>query len=154
MLPPGADKDTWSNLNNMEINLIVLGEPKAQARHKHFSRGKFSGVYDPSAEKKETFASILQRQAPVTPISVPIALELTFYMPRPKAHYGSGAKSDCLKDSAPEWHSGKPDLDNLCKFVQDSLNGVFYKDDALIYYLTATKIYSERPRTEITIKTI
>ena len=138
----------------MKIYLEVLGIPKAQARHKHFVRGKFSGTYDPSGEKKETFASILQKNAPEMPISTPIALELTFYMPRPKGHYGSGTKSACLKDSAPEWHTSKPDLDNLCKFVQDSLNGVFYKDDSLIYSLIAQKVYSERPKTEIVIKTL
>lgn len=137
-----------------QIKLTVLGIPKAQGRHKHFQRGKFSGTYDPSREKKETFASILQDDAPETPIATPIALELIFYMPRPKAHYGSGSKSEMLKDNAPEMQSSKPDLDNLIKFVQDSLNGIFYKDDALICELKASKVYSERPRTEIIIKTL
>lgn len=59
-----------------------------------------------------------------------------------------------LKDSAPEHHSGRPDLDNLTKFVQDALNKIYYKDDALICQLTAYKLYSERPRTEITLKTL
>jgi len=138
----------------MQIKLTVLGVPKAQGRHKHFSRGKFSGVYDPSSEKKETFASILQGQAPETPIDTAIGLELIFYMPRPKSHYGTGAKSEILKDSAPEMQSSKPDIDNLVKFVQDSLNGIFYKDDALICSLMASKVYSERPRTEIILTTL
>lgn len=138
----------------MEIRLIVLGEPKAQARHRHFTRGTFSGTYDPSKDRKESFASILQSQAPKEPISDPIVLELEFYMSRPHNHYGTGKKSEMLKDNAPEYHSGRPDLDNLTKFVQDSLNKIFYKDDALIYMLIACKKYSERPRTEITIKTI
>jgi Holliday junction resolvase RusA-like endonuclease len=137
-----------------EIKLIVLGEPKAQARHRHFTRGTFSGTYDPSKDKKETFASILQSQAPKEPISDPIALELVFYMSRPRNHYGSGKKQGILKDSAPEYHSGRPDLDNLTKFVQDSLNKIFYRDDSLICQLTAEKKYSENPRTEITITII
>ncbi len=101
----------------MEIRLTVLGVPKAQARHRHFTKGKFSGTYDPSKDKKESFASILQSQAPKEPITDPITLDLTFYMDRPRSHYGSGKKSDLLKDSAPEYHSGRPDLDNLTKFV-------------------------------------
>jgi len=137
-----------------QIKLTVLGVPKAQGRHKHFQRGKFSGTYDPSSEKKETFASILQGDAPTTPIATPIALELTFYMPRPKAHYGTGSKSEMLKDTAPEMQSSKPDIDNLVKFVQDSLNGIYYKDDALICTLVANKVYSDRPRTEIIINTL
>jgi Holliday junction resolvase RusA-like endonuclease len=137
-----------------QIKLIVLGEPKAQARHRHFTRGKFSGTYDPSKDKKESFASILQSQAPKEAISEPIALEIDFYMSRPRNHYKTGKNSDMLKDTAPEHHSGRPDIDNLCKFVQDSLNKIYYRDDALICQLTAYKLYSERPRTEISIKTL
>jgi Holliday junction resolvase RusA-like endonuclease len=137
-----------------QIKLVVLGIPKAQPRHRHFTRGKFTTTYDPAMEKKNTFASCLQEQAPVTPISTPIALELVFYMPRPKGHYGTGAKQECLKDSSPEWHSSKPDADNLAKFCTDALNGIFYKDDALICQLSIKKVYSERPRTEIVIITL
>ena len=137
-----------------QIKLTVLGVPKAQGRHKHFTRGKFSGTYDPSKDKKETFAGILQGQAPETLIDAPIFLELTFYMPRPKAHYGIGSKSEILKDSAPEWHTSKPDGDNLEKFVTDSLNGIYYKDDSLICFVIRKKVYSERPRTEIILTTL
>ena len=138
----------------MEIKLVVLGEPKAQMRHRHAQRGKFVHTYDPSEAKKQTFAGILQTQAPETPIDAPIMLELIFYMPRPKAHYGTGSKSEMLKDNAPEWHISKPDGDNMEKFVTDSLNGVYYRDDSLICFVIRKKLYSERPRTEITIKTL
>ncbi len=133
------------------LHRTVLGEPKAQARHRHFKRGNFSGSYDPSKDAKESFASILQREAPEKPIEAPIMLELYFYMARPKNHFKSGKNSDMLKDSAPEYHTGRPDLDNLTKFVQDSLNKIYYRDDSLICVLSAKKIYSDRPRTEITI---
>lgn len=136
------------------IHRVVLGEPKAQPRHRHFQRGNFVTTYDPAAKLKESFAGILQAEAPKEPISVPMSLELTFYMARPKGHYGSGKKCECLKDSAPEHHSGRPDLDNLTKFVQDALNKIYYRDDALICKLVARKLYSERPRTEITITTL
>jgi Holliday junction resolvase RusA-like endonuclease len=136
------------------IRRTVLGEPKAQARHRHFTRGTFSGEYDPSSKDKQSFAGILQREAPEEPISAPIALELTFYMSRPKNHYGTGKKAEFLKELAPEYHSGRPDLDNLTKFVQDSLNKIYYRDDVLICQLTAKKLYSENPRTEIIIKTL
>ena len=134
-----------------QIRRTVLGEPKAQPRHRHFQRGSFVTTYDPAAKDKVSFAGILQQEAPKEPISAPIALELVFYMARPRNHYGSGKKAECLKDSAPEHHSGRPDLDNLTKFVQDALNKIYYRDDALICELTARKVYSERPRTEITI---
>jgi Holliday junction resolvase RusA-like endonuclease len=132
-----------------QIRLTVLGEPKPQARHRHFTRGTFSGTYDPSKDKKESFASILQSQAPKEPITAPISLELIFYFSRPKNHFKTGKNSEMLKDSAPDWHSRRPDIDNLVKFVQDSLNKIYYKDDALICQLIAKKFYSSTPRTEI-----
>lgn len=133
------------------IHRMVLGEAKPQKRHRHTKVGKFIRTYDPSAEDKETFAGILQREAPLTPINAPIFLQLTFYMRRPKSHYGTGSKSEMLKDNAPEWHTSKPDGDNLTKFVQDSLNKIYYRDDSLVCWIEVKKIYSERPRTEIAI---
>jgi len=138
----------------MQIARVVLGEPKAQPRHRHFQRGNFVTTYDPAAKLKESFAGILQAEAPIEPISTPMILELTFYMARPNSHYGSGKKAEFLKESAPEYHSGRPDLDNLTKFVQDALNKIYYRDDALICQLIAKKVYSERPRTEIILTTL
>jgi len=137
-----------------QIRLTVLGEPSAQPRHRYFQRGTFVQSYDPASAKKKTFASILEETAPETPINVPIAVELTFFMSRPRTHYGTGRKAGFLKDSAPEWHTGRPDLDNLCKFTTDALNRIYWHDDSLICQMTAKKLYSERPRTEIIIKTL
>lgn len=136
------------------IHLTVLGDPSAQQRHKHFNRGKFSGTYDPSKEKKESFLSIIQKNAPETPITDPIMIEVTFYMSRPQGHYKTGKNSSMLKDSAPEWHTAKKDLDNMVKFCTDAMNKVFYRDDSQICSIVAKKLYSERPRTDITITTL
>jgi Holliday junction resolvase RusA-like endonuclease len=139
---------------NILIYRIVLGEPKPQARHRHFRRGNFSGSYDPSSEKKNTFASILHDEAPKELLDGPMLLELNFYMSRPKNHFKINKSGTLLKDSAPEWHTGRPDIDNLIKFVQDALNGVYYRDDATICQVIARKLYSEKPRTEITISSL
>jgi Holliday junction resolvase RusA-like endonuclease len=136
------------------IRLEVLGAPTAQPRHKHFTRGKFTGTYDPASAKKNTFASCVQDDAPLEPLNKPLIFEVTFYMPRPKGHYGTGKKAEMLRDDAPEWHTSRGDLDNQIKFCTDALNGIFYKDDALICSIIAKKIYSERPRTEIIITTL
>lgn len=142
----------------MNIKLTVLGEPSAQPRHRHYTMGTGNlmhvETYDPAKKEKETFASILQAQAPETPLDEPIMLEMNFYMRRPKGHYGTGKNIGKIKASAPEWCSTKPDIDNLAKFVQDALNKIFYRDDSLITQIIGRKLYSERPRTEITISTL
>jgi len=48
--------------------------------------------------------------------------------------------------------TGKPDLDNVLKVVADSLNGIAYRDDAQIAWAMVTKLYSDRPRVEVTLR--
>jgi Holliday junction resolvase RusA-like endonuclease len=135
-------------------HLCILGEPKAQPRHRHFFIAGHSSTYDPAKEKKKTFASIVEDLAPSVPWDCPIMIEINFYMSRPKGHYGTGKNANVLKPSAPEWHTGRPDLDNLEKFVKDALNKIYWRDDSLICQTTCRKLYSDRPRTEIDISSL
>jgi len=135
-----------------EINLCVLGEPTAQKRHRHVSKGGFTRTYDPSAADKGDFLSIVQKNAPEKPYDCPLHLDLKFYFTRPKGHFKTGKNSHILKDTAPKWHTGRNDVDNLFKFVADSLNKIYWKDDGTICSSTITKEYSDNPRTEITIR--
>ena len=50
-------------------------------------------------------------------------------------------------------HYKKPDLDNLAKLILDAMNGLVFRDDALICELNLVKKYSTLPRIEITIDT-
>jgi Holliday junction resolvase RusA-like endonuclease len=56
-----------------------------------------------------------------------------------------------LKADAPMNHTGRPDIDNLLKFVMDALNGVFYKDDSQICQVFTLKQYNTRPGTLVEI---
>lgn len=138
------------------IIFTVYGNPNAQKRHRSVRRGKFIQNYDPSDKDKTNFLLMVQENRPSKPIEGPIQLTAKFYIPRPKAHFGTGKNSGRLKESAPFYHIGKPDVDNLLKFLFDSLNGIFWKDDSQICVLgTDTgKYYSDQPRTEITIESI
>lgn len=82
-----------------------------------------------------------------------VRLELRFYMPRPKSHFGTGRNANILKPSAPTAHDKKPDLDKLVRSVKDGLSKIAYQDDALVSALFATKQYDsgEGVGVEITI---
>lgn len=138
----------------MIIKITIPGDPKTQQRHRTFKRGTFTGTYDPSEKDKKNFLVICMDKRPNKPIDSPINMELKFYFQRPKNHYGTGKKSNVLKETSPLLHTSRPDVDNLQKFVMDSLNTVFYRDDSLICILSSAKLYDEVPRTEITIETI
>lgn len=132
----------------------VLGEPKAQKRHRSTKVGGFIRQYDPSSADKGDFLSIVQQNAPETPYTVPLHLEMDFYFSRPKSHFKSGKNSHIKKENAPSWHTTKPDIDNCIKFVMDALNKVFWTDDKLVCRVSISKRYSDKPRTEISISNV
>ena len=50
-------------------------------------------------------------------------------------------------------HTNATDVDNLVKFVLDSINKVAYLDDGQVSVLTAAKVYTQdRPRVEVQIR--
>lgn len=136
------------------IFFTVYGNPKALKRHRNWSKNGQHGNYDPSADEKKDFLIMANEYRPEKPYTCPISLTGIFYFQRPKSHFGSGKNSDKVKENAPKYHISKPDCDNLFKFVGDSLNGIFWKDDSFICKTEFTKLYSDNPRTEIIIKTL
>lgn len=87
----------------------------------------------------------------------PIAIECDFFITRPKStHYGSGRNERVLKpqfaDAEP---TGRPDLSNLVKLVEDALTGVVWKDDDQVTSIRARKQYVawwEQPRSVVRIR--
>jgi Holliday junction resolvase RusA-like endonuclease len=136
------------------IKFTVIGDPKALKRVRVFTNkhtGKKHGV-DPSAEDKETFLQQAIKFRPTMPLDIPLRVDLKLYFSRPKSHYRTGKYSDQLKPNAPVYHTVKRyDVDNVIKFILDTLNGIFWKDDCFVCVITAIKKYSLNPRTEIKI---
>lgn len=48
----------------------------------------------------------------------------------------------------------KPDFDNIAKIICDSLNGIAYRDDAMVVDWMFRKYYSEQPRVEVSIREV
>lgn len=131
------------------IKFIVEGEPKALKRHRDkrpvkSKTGKwFTPKYDPSSADKEVFLAMCKQYRPDFPIEdTPVLLKVCFYFSAPKS-----------KKDAEMRHTKRPDVDNLVKFVLDSLNGTFWKDDCIVFWIESKKLYTiaGRPRTEIEI---
>lgn len=141
-------------MSDYDYELTVLGNPKAQGRARATKRGKFIKIYDdPESKKtKDTLAVILQQEAPKHLLSQALQVDLYFYLPRPKGHYGTGKNTGKLKDWAPTLHTNKPDIDNLRKLVMDAMTGIFWTDDSLVCTGTTIKEYSDKPKTVIKIK--
>jgi Holliday junction resolvase RusA-like endonuclease len=134
--------------------IIVKGKPKALKRHRHRSNGF---TYDPSSKDKKKFAAKAEYAKPDKILEGALRMQIVFYMPRPKKDFRTGRHSGRLKQGVAYWHTYTPDLDNMEKFVGDSLEGIFYKNDSQIAQMQSEKIYcnpGEETRTEINITQI
>jgi Holliday junction resolvase RusA-like endonuclease len=135
------------------MKIIIPGTPIAKHRPR-FNR-KTGRVYDDQGqEKNQTFLRVREQIGGTTPITGPVHVDSTFFMPRAKNHFGTGRNSGKLKPSAPEYHTIKPDTDNLNKFYWDILNKYVWLDDSQVVSESSVKKYcapGEQPRTEIEV---
>jgi Holliday junction resolvase RusA-like endonuclease len=124
------------------LSLFIAGLPKGQPRPKACIRGRHAGVYDPGTadDWKMIVRHEVRKAWNGVVIDGPVSLSLVFYMPRPKSHYGRSG----IKDSAPIYHIGRPDADNLAKAVMDALSNLnVWEDDSAVCSLTVHKLYSK-----------
>ena len=145
---------------NKCIKFTIRGNPKVLARHRT-ARGF---MYNPSKVFQDFFRDCVLELLPHEhhPIIIDsgddsdddepsvmfpehefLKLSLTFRMKRPNNHFvGNKPGSGRLKDNAPQkfYNNRSGDVDNLCKFVMDSLNQVLYADDRQVVCLNAIKV--------------
>lgn len=96
--------------------------------------------FDGQVKNKVAFGIYLSKQHNNEPLfDSAISVELNFYFQPPKNRH------------EPFFHTTKPDLDNLQKFVLDAIKDILIADDKLICSITAHKKYDKEPRTEIVI---
>lgn len=67
----------------------------------------------------------------------PVYMEIQYYFTIPKS-WSQKKKNEHIGN----WHTSKPDIDNLNKAIMDALNGIAYLDDAQICYIKSSKKYA------------
>lgn len=139
------------------VMISATCHPRAQPRPRATKRGDRASVYDPGSADgfKRAVQVAAIEQGPKQPLDLPLIVEIIYYMPRPKSHFGTGKNSGVLKETAPISCGKKPDLDNLNKASFDALNDIdFWRDDALVVEMWAAKRYcgkGQRPGCEIRV---
>jgi Holliday junction resolvase RusA-like endonuclease len=128
------------------IEIILQGDPTPKARARVFKRsnGKM-GSFTPKKSKSYSDALAWAAKAAMKgkpPLEGALWARVQVYMPIPKSD---------KKARAGQAHIKKPDLDNIIKQL-DALNGIVYKDDSQLCFISAWKMYSIEPRLEITIQ--
>ncbi len=133
------------------IMFVVIGAPTPQPRPRFRSIPMGSGkaraqAYTPAKHKvtvwRKKIAACLSRMN-LTVTDQPVVVHITFFIKRPKSHFGTGGNEGRLRSSAPKHPVTKStgDIDNLVKAVLDEMNGVIFTDDAQVLHLIAVKRY-------------
>ena len=130
------------------MEIVIPGKPIAKKRPRFVRRGNFVGAYNAQETEEGRWILEAKSQVPHKFEEGPILLTCVFTMPIPK---GMKKRDVTLAEAGQMYHTKKPDLDNLVKFVKDCLNGLAWHDDSQVVKLTATKNYGRNPRTVIWI---
>ena len=125
------------------IRFTIPGEPQPQGRPRaRVIKGTFAQFYtDPKTRASvQAFQEAAKEFKPEQPLEGPIIVQLIFYK----------KKTSTYKKDENYWDR-KPDLDNLIKLALDSMNKIFFKDDAQIVEIIASKMFDDEPRTVVAI---
>lgn len=108
-----------------ELFIPIEPVPKGRPRFT-----KFGHAYNPPKTRiyEQNVSLILKSLFKEKPLEDAIWVEMTFFLPRTKTN----------KRLLP---TIKPDVDNVCKAILDSANGILWSDDKLIVSLSAKKLY-------------
>ena len=134
------------------LDFYVSGFPAPQGSKRILPRGGVKGArpllvddhpgLKPWRAKVTGAAKVALRESGAPPAGAAL-VSLTFYLPRPVTHYGTGKNSGRVKPSAPVEMMVKPDLDKLVRAVLDSLTDAgMWADDSRVDSIHAYKVYA------------
>ena len=140
------------------LSFDVTGTPAPQGSKRAIplknKAGEFTGkvnVVESAGERVTTWRQDVQVAAMLTKATQklgafegPVKVDVVFYLPRPKGHYGTGRNAMVLKPSAPHVPTTKPDGDKLLRSTLDALTSAgVYRDDSQVTDLHARKRYAD-----------
>ncbi len=126
------------------IRFNVYGSPAPQGSKRHVGNGvmiEMSKKLKPWREAVRYEA--VEARGDAAPIAEPVTVVMVFTFPRPKSHFRVGKNSHLLRDGAPMYPGGIPDLSKLARSTEDAIvQAGLLKDDALIVeYDRLRKVY-------------
>ena len=134
---------------------VIEGEPQGKGRPR-FSvvNGKVNTRTPDGTRIYENHVKLSYRDSCKEPMyeqGVPLVMQITAFYGIPKSTSKKKRQEMLTEKIRP---TKKPDIDNLCKVVMDSLNKIAYHDDAQVVKTTVSKFYSDYPRVFVQIWTL
>lgn len=139
--------DVGGRERSLIMKIWIPGKPIAKARPKFYRRDNYVGTYNPQETEEGRWLLTAKHQITKC-FEGPVFLIMRFQMPIPKS---TSKKKHFMMSINEIKHTKRPDLDNLCKFVKDCLNGEAWKDDSQVVEMKAQKMYSQEPGTFVNI---
>lgn len=126
-------------------------EPVQQQRPRFARRGRYVHTYDPpkTANFKKQLRQLAAEQYQGTPLEGELYVTAKFYRPIQKS---LSKKEHVRRASGVHRPIVKSDLSNYLKSFEDALNGIIWRDDAMIVHEEIDKFYSDEPHIELKIK--
>lgn len=120
------------------VAFTIPGRVSGKGRPKFARRGNFVTAYTP--EKTRSMEALVrdfgaQAMHGTALMTGPLRLDIRAFLHHPE----SWSKK---RKAATKFVTGKPDADNICKLLGDSLNGIVWKDDAQISILLFVRQYT------------
>jgi Holliday junction resolvase RusA-like endonuclease len=137
----------------MNISFTIPGAPCGKGRPRFSTAGKFPRAYtdDKTARYENLIVLCAQEEMRgLAPREGAVTVVINAYFPIPASW--SAKKRQQAFDGVIS-PTIKPDADNICKAVCDSLNGIVYRDDSQVATLTVEKHYGATPRVEVEVFT-
>ena len=135
----------------MRARLILPGPPVGMGRPRADTRRRPVRIHNPqkSIDEQKRARDLVEGMWTGEPLGGPLRVDVLAYFAMPPSW--SGAKKRRMSG---EWHTSKPDRDNIEKLYLDALNGLVWKDDALIADGRCAKFWAPVPRVEVTVEAL
>jgi Holliday junction resolvase RusA-like endonuclease len=135
------------------ITFFTVGIPKTAGSKRGWLHPKTKKIImtDDSGAKGKDWRTDLQCSAIEAmqakkfpePLTGPLQLHAVFYLPRPQSHYGKRKGQLVLKETAPFYHTVKPDATKMLRALEDALTSIVWRDDSLIAVQSVEKRYCD-----------
>jgi len=134
------------------LTFQLAGHPQGKGRARAFRRGNIVGHYTPAATRSYEGMirdAAVQEMRGREPTRAPVEVMLTAVFGIPRSF---SKKKHAAAICGELWPVVKPDISNIIKAFEDSMNGVVYHDDVQIVAGRYAKVYGTAPKVVVTVK--
>lgn len=129
----------------MPVSFTIPGRVGGKGRARAVARGKFVRLYTPEKTRSmeamvRDFAAQAMRGHPL--FDGPVRLTVFAFYHHPES-WSKKRKASTL------WVTGRPDVDNICKLLGDSMNGIVFRDDAQVASFHFDRVYRSQGPEEV-----